>query len=1470
MPSISKIRLTNVIYEEGNKRYNDELFLFDGHNGAILLENGGGKTVLIQTALQAILPHVDLADRKIKNTLVLENAPAHIAIEWITNDNPRQYVVTAVSLYMTKYGVDSLKYVYEYGTNDPNGIESIPFVRDGSAGKRTADRGEMQDYYSMMRDRSFQARTFQTKKEYTSFLEEQYHIISGEWENVAKINSSEGGVEAFFDECKTTNQLFDRLLIPTVEQSISGHDANMFADIFEKQHASFKNYKKLKETIEENQRIQQQLDGYVTTFETYHQKDVDYLESKQYAKGLWQETQKQKHEVDAKLTERMSKLVDWQQRSQWNKRKYASYSIRVEEETLSRLEQDIKEAKAQHANEEDLFLQVEKNYYSLKLADFKHKQKEEEERLTRIEEEMAKLDQSDELFDYENELEEVKRELLGYFIEQIDHAEKRERELNYELNPIQQRLKKLLLDQDQLLRQETKTKTQIAQLNSIIDTRTKDVRELEQQLLANPTQESVEEEMSKWVNRVQFLDEELIRLGQEQKQVGREEGESTERTEQLRDGKAVTESKQQSVRFQLEQIEKAEKYAIQELSQLRPQWATINHLYLTAESVKATIDQQLVKLNKEREDLLYRERLAHRFVDDYQDQGQFFGDSFLAQQLSAWKNQFDLIRTGTEYVEGLTEEERRKKEQYPLWPVTLVTTKQTKPRLLAKLDEVSDRLQYPIVVITLEEALTINDEETYSWISPQHWTDNLDSDAFAKWKEQVQAKATAIKKDREAKEREIKRWNEVQSTILNFLDEHPYESFEELKKNQSQLVKELEQITERIKQEKELQSELKRKRQANQEQVSTSTDEKQGLEKKVENARRYLQYRTEMEHCSKEIEKHKGMLEQLQNENKILKRQVDDMRQKEALIRDQLKDIESNIRHFKDDDLYKELQGLTPIYTGKTKRYLEEKRRDVDMKIRQITQTHGEWLAKKEGVLHLIQSWKERIAELRGEQSELDETVPFDEDIPHRLERLFDEKERRKGEVSSLKELSQKAIRSYDKQSGHVHGMIKHFNEEFPDQEIMLFSTELSDVLLQLEEETKQLNETKTYLDQEKMRFEKEQKEIEEAERGLERHIESHHFTSPDVIAIELTEEEHRQFTYSRKRFVKERIDQLQMKKDLVNETKKQVEGEKRRFREFCHQNITDMKMKKMAVDGIEYKQTYEDVKAFRHNMLTTVERAISYANELIRQSDAELQTFINQIHSHLETIVEELRQIQKKTKVKVDDDWKQIFTFSIPDWEEEEGKSKIRQYVEWILKQLESERFLNEQGEEDDGKVRKEIETWLQTKQLLQQVMNHEGMRVKCRKVTNDNRVTTSSYSWEQSNVWSGGEKWSKNMTLFLGILNYVAEKKQHLETNMKRHRAVILDNPFGKASSDHVLSPVFFIAEQLGFQMIALTAHAEGKFLQDFFPVIYSCRLRQTKKANHKVMTKEKWLHHAYFQDHEPQSLNRLGQSEQMPLFE
>jgi hypothetical protein len=82
--------------------------------------------------------------------------------------------------------------------------------------------------------------------------------------------------------------------------------------------------------------------------------------------------------------------------------------------------------------------------------------------------------------------------------------------------------------------------------------------------------------------------------------------------------------------------------------------------------------------------------------------------------------------------------------------------------------------------------------------------------------------------------------------------------------------------------------------------------------------------------------------------------------------------------------------------------------------------------------------------------------------------------------------------------------------------------------------------------------------------------------------------------------------------------------------------------------------------------------------------------------------------------------------------------------------------------------------------------------------------------------------------------------------------------------------LDPVFFIAEQLGFQIIALTALAEGRFVRNYFPVVYSCRLRPTASEDKYIMSREKEINYAFFQDNAPETLKRLGEHKQVELFQ
>ncbi len=125
--------------------------------------------------------------------------------------------------------------------------------------------------------------------------------------------------------------------------------------------------------------------------------------------------------------------------------------------------------------------------------------------------------------------------------------------------------------------------------------------------------------------------------------------------------------------------------------------------------------------------------------------------------------------------------------------------------------------------------------------------------------------------------------------------------------------------------------------------------------------------------------------------------------------------------------------------------------------------------------------------------------------------------------------------------------------------------------------------------------------------------------------------------------------------------------------------------------------------------------------------------------------------------------------------------------------------------------------------------------------------------------------------MALFLGCLCYLSEKRCHIKRSKFNNRVVIADNPFGKASSEHVLEPVFYIARELGFQLIALTAHEDGSFIRRYFPVVYSCRLGNLANQKGKVLQPQLELKTAYMEEVGGDTLNRLleGDYEQGSLF-
>jgi hypothetical protein len=1480
MPTISKIRFTHVIYEGGNKRYNDEIFDFHGHNGAIVLENGGGKTVFIQTAIQAVLPHADLAGRKVKETLSLDNGPAHIAIEWILNDKPRRrYAITCVSLFQSGNGIDSLRYVYEFGEHDSNGLDHVPFVKPYMGKSRPADKGEMQDYYTSMEQRyPLHAKaSFPAIKEYKAYLEQHFQIISGEWEAIAKINDTEGGIENFFDECKSTTQLFDRLLIPAVEQSIEGYEQGAFAKMFESHREGFKKYKELKEQIEENNRILQELGQYVKLYEKLDREERQYDEGRREAKAYWQLSVEHAKELHADKNRLLSQQEEWAKRKGRLLRHRKSLSIVQERQEKDALEtklqlivDDMERAKAR-------LCEAERDYYSLQYAEGREKRLHALAKIKQIGLQLERQSFSEDeralqqLWDLNGGqlryLFTVKDQVLA---DRKAEKETRLKQLAEQIRAMEAKIHQL---QDEISQREKILLTKDAE--KII--KRQQLEQIANTILTNPQLEKVELQMPLWTVEEQRLEQSRIALLQELKRLEAERNDKEVRRKDAIEERAEADRELAKLREQEEQQRIEHEEMKLELVSLRPSREKRGSLYEKQASIQEQLTEEIEKRLDHKQKLLIKERLAYRYVDDHGQQELFFADDAVSRLCEQWRHQFSLLQLGTVYINDLYDEAGGEALSDWLWAVTLITTEHEKSMLEQKLRQAKGSFAYPIRVLSAQEAANAVqgqrpvDAAAGQWVVPEHWQNNEQPALFKQWKSELAVQAGAVKDERERAEADIAKWQSAQRRFGSFLVKFPLAVQQELEQKRLHKQASLLELNREL---ERLAYELSNNRQT--EEQRRKAAEEMGnhifqLGMWLRDGRQYLLLANEVNKLDKEIipireqldllqkqqERERTFLQQAQQENDNLKRDEQDIIMQQRLL------------HL--DERYSEVKSCLSMPSNGTIEELKEERKALDLERHRIYQERTQLETNLAGEQEREQECSRLMEQLVTEHPDLDIALP----LPLEIE------ERKRGGWSSIQDFRNQlqrvnvehtgTVSELQTKNGALQLLLLQFSEQFPDQEPDLFQESLRTVEERLTEEETALRSEAEQLKQQELQTDKLQKELEQVMGLWNKHLLVHALEDVKLAASLITEEQQVEFRYSRTLYTDRCIELLNVRNERLLDEQKSVQKGKQRLKEYCSNHVKDVKLRQMTLQGVETKDNYGEIAGFQKSMEQRIQMAIHLWEQTLQTHDLERQQYIQHIHAHLKLIVQELKEIPKKTRVKTDEGWKEIFSFTIPSWEEQDGKQRIRKHIDWIVNKL--ERYSNqEQGswQEQQTSIRKDLEKWLDAKQLIQIVMNGEGVKVTCHKVTNDQQVTKAAFTWEQSNRWSGGEKWSKNMTLFLGLLNYVAERKQFIQAKMKRHRTVILDNPFGKASSDHVLSPVFFIAEQLGFQIIALTAHVEGKFLQDYFPIVYSCRLRHAADSSKQIVESTQQIQTAYFRDNDPDTLERIGaRVSQMELF-
>ena len=1468
MPTIARIRFGNVVYENRQKRYNDETFNFDGHNGAILLENGGGKTVFIQTLLQAVIPHLSLTGRKIKDTLALNQSPAHIAVEWILNENPRVYALTAVTLFLKNEELNSYKYTYRYTPGDKQSIDHLPFtVLDAVGRKRPATAEEMHDYYMRMNGNFVNAHLFADISEYTNYLESDFKLIHEEWASLATINTGEGDVAKFFEACKTTNDLVKKLLIPTVLLATNHGDEASFTKMFEEKRVNLRKSKQLKQQIQENQGVEQRVGKIMRVYEAQHSQQVSHVALQQQGKSYYTAAKKSQQELVRQLAELQVRQGSLREEEKLLNEQLASLEIAdlQAEEDIGLADYEDKNSKYQASSERLTILEQEKQqleYLRVKQdLESKAAQLHEEEESLRSQE----IQQQDsdilatlrfihcQLRSVYDEKEQLHRVALSGLVgEQVSVQE--------EIQELQTAINKEDGQRQEVAQQQVRHQTRLEFLKTEQD-------KIALQILPNVKEQQVEIEVVKWKKEAEYVQQALVdNMLLKNKKVH----------EQLEKSQQVTacRSEETEIRLKLEKVESRldenQRKHLSVLSKLHniPGLRTIESIYIDQGKIQAALsiirDRRSTELAVARQ----QERRDFKLVDAYGQQKKFTFDAHVASFLQTCNC---VVESGTAYTERLIAGGYATREDllahFPLWPMAVVVQENDKREVESKLSRGTSGLTSPVFIMTTTEArAAVAGAYPTTTIWPDFWAKVLEEKSFAEWKNLFIEQARESQLERETKEEAWQELDALYRNLEDFLQAYSQVDFIQCQQDKIILQDNWTLLKVRINLGRKEEQEVSRALENCQQAMSDLNGRASAVHTKLEKANEWQQ--KERARLAEEI-----TLAQCQQQLIDIVTQLQVFKKEQLSVVARQEQLAVKIAVRKDalsllmgEELYLQLQNyepadaLLPEEILKIKRSrLQEELAHLNLSITviqdRIKTYRKEWM-----------KFNRRLAEF-SIQVPVDLLFPADGDVT--LENLQIEVRRVQPEVQGDNRSMSDALRIYDNSRICREQQEKFYHGKFETQ-VHIFTEALSVVRERLGIHRLQVSEQLAVVEKSHYAVQQQGEQWGKLCTRMEMDNGKLEFLAESIPTLPLSGEDINSFPYESQLMTQQLLKKLETSHHQLVQGQSIVDKAKNTFESYCtHFNITNERMRQSILNGIRQKHEYQQMVEWEQELRQIIQAANRVAEQNMQAYNEDIKHFINQLHLHLMSICDEMAVIQKMTGVKIEEHYKCIYEIKTPIWDEASAKEKLLAHLEWMTDQLVSDKYKQEDGMEDNNKIRKNIEDWLSPSYLFTRISPNKSFTVGVRKVSNDNRISNTPVKWETSNSWSGGEKWSKNMALFLGIQSYLAEKRQPTRQSQHNTRTVVLDNPFGQASSDHVLEPIFFIAKKLGFQVIALTALAEGKFLRDYFPIIYSCRLRLAVGGETSVMDKDLYINHAFFQDNAPQTLTRLGQVQQLELL-
>lgn len=255
MSKINAVRLINLNYNNNTMRISDDIFQMQGRSTLMSLQNGGGKSVLVQmiTAPFVHKRYRDAKDRPFESYFTTSK-PTFIMVEWKL-DRGAGYCLVGLMVRKSQLAeedddnqLEMVSFICEYGGRCAQDIYNLPVVEKKNKEiilKSYRECRQLFEGYKKDHAVKFNCYDMNNGAQSRQYFEKlaEYQIYYKEWENIIKkVNLKESGLSELFSDCRDEKGLIEKWFLDAVESKLNKEKDRMkqFQNIIEKYVISYK------------------------------------------------------------------------------------------------------------------------------------------------------------------------------------------------------------------------------------------------------------------------------------------------------------------------------------------------------------------------------------------------------------------------------------------------------------------------------------------------------------------------------------------------------------------------------------------------------------------------------------------------------------------------------------------------------------------------------------------------------------------------------------------------------------------------------------------------------------------------------------------------------------------------------------------------------------------------------------------------------------------------------------------------------------------------------------------------------------------------------------------------------------------------------------------------------------------------------------------------------------------------------